>query len=749
MRKLLWFTMGFALAVGICAYLLPPNLYFYVSGGCGVLLATSLALMLKFPKARIAAMLLFGCVMGFVWQAAFDVSYLAVARQCDGKTLQLTVTATVQTEATSYGAVTECRVELEGKPFQIRVYHDETVSLAPGDTLSGPFLLRCTLPGCDSDSSYNRGKGIFLTARPAGELTPQRANETPLFALPARWRMALMNRIDTLFPGDTAGFAKALLLGNTDGIDYETDTAFKLSGIRHVIAVSGLHVSILFSLVYFFAGRRKWLTALVALPVLFLFAAVAGFSPSITRACIMHSLTVVALLMGKEYDPPSALSFAVLVMLLVNPWTVTDVGFQLSVGCLAGIFLFATPIQRWLMEKKCLGRFHGWRRKTANWFSVSVSISLSANIFTTALSALYFGAVSLVSLLTNLLTLWVISFVFYGIILALAASVIFIPVGVAVAWITAWPIRYVLLMARVLASFPLSAVYTQSIYTLFWLIFCYILLAVFLLSKRKDPWVLGGCCIVALCVALLASWAEPMTDDCRLTVLDVGQGQCILLQSEGRNYLVDCGGDSDREAADQAAALLLSQGIRKLDGLIITHYDSDHAAGAVLLLQRLQVDVLFLPNSRDSGQISKNLAASGAATVLQVDRNVVISFGTAKITLIPSQNAESDNESGLCVLFQQEECDILITGDRSARGERELMEHIALPQLDVLVVGHHGSKHSTCRELLIITKPENAIISVGADNYYGHPHTDVLTRLKQYGCAVWRTDLHGTIVYRG
>ena len=234
-----------------------------------------------------------------------------------------------------------------------------------------------------------------------------------------------------------------------------------------------------------------------------------------------------------------------------------------------------------------------------------------------------------------------------------------------------------------------------------------------------------------------------------MTVLNVGQGQCILLQSEGKNYLVDCGGDSDTAAADKAAAMLLSQGIRKLDGLIITHYDSDHAAGAVYLLQRISADVLFLPNSRDSGQIQTALANGDAKTVLMVDRDVVITFGSVKMTLIPSQNAQTDNESGLCILFQRENCDILITGDRSDKGERELMEHMDLPQLDVLVVGHHGSKYSTCRELLMITQPENAIISVGADNIYDHPHKEVLARLRQYGCAVWRTDLHGNIVYRG
>jgi competence protein ComEC len=147
--------------------------------------------------------------------------------------------------------------------------------------------------------------------------------------------------VESAFPADTAAFAKALLLGDSSGLNYELDTAFKLSGIRHIIAVSGLHVSILFSLMYILAGKRKVLTALLGIPVLFLFAAVAGFSPSIVRACVMQVLMIVAMLLDKEYDPPTALSFAVLLMLAVNPSAVTSVSLQLSVGCMMGIFMFS------------------------------------------------------------------------------------------------------------------------------------------------------------------------------------------------------------------------------------------------------------------------------------------------------------------------------------------------------------------------------------------------------------------------
>lgn len=338
---------------------------------------------------------------------------------------------------------------------------------------------------------------------------------------------------------------------------------------------------------------------------------------------------------------------------------------------------------------------------------------------------------------------------FCGILLALTASVVLSPVASVIAWVISWGIRYVLWMAKTLTAFPLSAAYTASIYIVFWLIFCYLLLAVFLLFKRKHPLILGCCAALGLCVALMASWLEPLSDDYRMTVLDVGQGQCILLQSEGRNYLVDCGGDSDTAAADKAAALLLSQGIRQVDGLILTHYDADHADGATLLLQRIDVKTLFLPNSADTDQKALDLVRAASGDVLRIDRDVIITFGDAAITLIPSQNAQTDNESGLCVLFQRKNCDILISGDRSDKGERELIEHISLPQLEVLVVGHHGSKYSTCRELLIKTRPQVAVISVGAQNFYGHPAQEVLERLGQYGCTVLRTDLHGNIIYRG
>lgn len=752
MRKLMWFTLGFAVAAAVGSYALAGQLqlhavewYLLAAGVCLILLGICLLCMLRLTKARIAAMVCFGCVVGFCFQCGFDWVYLSVARAADEMTLDVSIFASDYAYETDYGCAVEGKVKINGRNYRVVAYLPEDTQMAPGDWVNGSFTLKSTLPGGSKESAYDRGKGVFLKAYPKGDMTVLTPEQMPLGAYPAVIRNYVGNMIRDIFPEDTFAFAKALLLGQTEELDYATDNILKVSGIRHVVAVSGLHVTILFSLVYTLVWRKRWLATLIGLPVLALFAAIAGFSPSITRACVMHGLMVLAMLFDREYDPPTALSAAILTMLALNPWSLTDVGFQLSVGCMAGILLFSEPMKNWLLDKKRLGRFAGrWK----GWFSGGVSISISAGIMTAPLCAYYFDMVSILSLATNLLTLWVISFVFYGIMAVCLVALVNVKIAGAIAWAVSWPIRYVLLVAKGIAAVPVAGIYTKSLYVVLWLVLCYGLLAVFLLMKKKQPLVLGCCAAIGLCVALFASWMEPLTDECRVTVLDVGQGQCILLQSEGRNFLVDCGGSNDEHAADEAAALLLSQGIRRLDGLIVTHYDRDHAAGAEYLLSRVAADALYLPNCADDDGTAAGLYRYTGGEICTVSSDVQVVFGDTKITLVPSQSHLDNNESGLCVLYQTKNCDILITGDRSTAGERELLEHMQLPQLEVLIVGHHGSKYSTCRELLMKTNPQYAIISVG-ENHYGHPTDEVLQRLQDFGCEIYRTDENGTVVYRG
>jgi len=254
--------------------------------------------------------------------------------------------------------------------------------------------------------------------------------------------------------------------------------------------------------------------------------------------------------------------------------------------------------------------------------------------------------------------------------------------------------------------------------------------------------------VLGLCVSLMLSFLEPLTCDYRVTVLDVGQGQCILLQSEGSTFLVDCGGGRGEKAADIAAEQLLSQGITRIDGLILTHYDRDHAEGVEFLAPRIDIERVYLPMTEDADGCLQSVLDAVPEQV-PIDSDMTIAFGDARIQLFPAKSMGSGNDSCASVLFQRGKCDTLITGDLSADAERQLLSDYDLPDLEVLIVGHHGSKYSTCPELLEATAPDVAIISVGADNSYGHPTDEVLQRLNAAGCAVYRTDLHGTITYRG
>ena len=251
------------------------------------------------------------------------------------------------------------------------------------------------------------------------------------------------------------------------------------------------------------------------------------------------------------------------------------------------------------------------------------------------------------------------------------------------------------------------------------------------------------CSAVGLCIALMASWLEPLMLDTRITMLDVGQGQAIILQSEGKTFLVDCGGDDDEKTADIVAGTLLSQGIHKLDGVILTHFDRDHAGALPYLLNRIDSDYLFLPDTRNKFELPRTTAAA-----VYVWEDVEIRYGDTVIQIFGPVYSGSSNENSLCVLFDTENCDILITGDRSSFGERMLLRNRELPDVDILVAGHHGAADSASQELLEAVKPETVLISVSEDNIYGHPAPKLLERLEKFGCSVYRTDQSDTIIIR-
>jgi len=740
MRRLMWFTIGFAAACAVAIWLIPDEWILPAALTLG-LLGVVLSFCNRHTAYRVGQIALFGCALGLIWFFSFQTHYLDAAAQLDGKTQAMSLTIADYSYETGYGIGVDAATVVNDRTYRIRVYLDKDISLDPGDVITGDFRLRYTFSKEASDGTYHAGNGIFLLGYQSGEVSVKEASQLSVRHLPAFLSRRLELAIQTCFPEDTVPFAKALLLGKTMELVYEVDTNLKISGIRHVAAVSGLHVAILIGFIYLITLKKPVLTAVVGIPVLALFAALAGFTPSVCRACIMSGLMMLGRCIDREYDGVSALSFAVLVMLIANPLSETSVSLQLSAFSVAGIFLFYEPIYSTLAEK--LPVKNKWLLKLLRAMAASVAVTLSAMSLTTPFCAIYFGAVSLVGVVTNLLTLWVISFVFYGIAIVCALHFVWHSGAVFLAGLVSVAIRYVLLCADILSSFPLAAVYTKSIYIVFWLAFCYGLFAAFWIGKVRRPQILTVCVVFSLLCSILFSWLEPLTDNVRMTVLDVGQGQSILLQSEGKTFLVDCGGDNDKETADTIAETLLSQGIHRIDGIIVTHYDQDHCGALSNLLTRVHTDILIGPESEESIPLPKT-----DATFICVSEDVELTFGETSIKVFGSGYVGSGNENSLCILFERENCAILITGDRSRLGEKLLLRKASLPKLDVLVAGHHGAEDSTSEVLLEATRPEIVMISVGEDNIYSHPAPDLLDRLYQYGCEVYRTDQNGTILFR-
>lgn len=746
MRWLMWFVIGFTAACAAGVYLLSGWWLLLTAASCGVMWVV--LLFFRTPLAKRLAYIVLGCFISFLWLWCFDRVYLQPVRQLDGQTQALQIRVTDYSRPVASGIAAEGKAEIAGKTYCVQFYNKEVTALSPGDAVEGSYVLRYT-GGGSKDPTYHRGNGVFLLCYPMESSSIFYQAFSSPNSFPVIWRQKILSFLDNLFPQDTAPFAKALLLGETDDLSFDARWSLKTSGVYHIVAVSGLHVSILFALVGALCLRHRVLTTLIGLPVLFLFAAVAGFSPSVVRACIMQGLVILALLADKEYDPPTALATAVLIMLAANPLMITSISFQLSVGCMLGILLFSQRIHDYLLKNTRLGPAKGksLRARLIRWVVGSVSVTLSAMSLTVPLCAIWFGTVSLIGIATNLLVLWIISIIFYGIMAACLLGLAWLPLGMLIGWVLSWPIRMILWVTDMISRIPVAAVYTSSVYIVVWIVFCYIMVIAFIKMKKKQPIVLLCCILAGLIGAVACSWIEPRLDNYRITAVDVGQGQCLILQKDGKHYVVDCGGDSGETAANRAIGILHSQGVFRLNGLIVTHYDDDHAGGVSQLLSKVPADTVYMPVFTGESSLRDEISYAYEDRICWVKHDMVLE--DTPITIYPSADTSDDNESSLCVLFQSEDCDILITGDRSNDGELALMAHTDLPDLEILIAGHHGSDDSTSWELLNKTRPEFVIISVGKDNAYGHPNWETLERLKLFGCGIYRTDLEGTIIFRG
>jgi competence protein ComEC len=219
----------------------------------------------------------------------------------------------------------------------------------------------------------------------------------------------------------------------------------------------------------------------------------------------------------------------------------------------------------------------------------------------------------------------------------------------------------------------------------------------------------------------------------------------------GKTILVDCGGEEYNSAGNVAADYLADLGIDTVDLLVLTHYHADHANGLPSLLRRLEVKEVALPDVERGDSLREAVEtqiAEEGATMTYITTHTMYSVGEKEsLRLYAPLGSGESNEMGLSVLASAGDYDVLITGDMDSGVERRLVKYGDLPDIELLVVGHHGSRYSTDAVLLETTRPETAAISVGAGNRYGHPAEETLSRLNEYDVTIYRTDLSGTLVF--
>jgi len=467
----------------------------------------------------------------------------------------------------------------------------------------------------------------------------------------------------------------------------------------------------------------------------------------------MQIFLIIAPLFRRERDSITSLLAALLVLLVVNPYSCASVGLHLSFFATLGIILFTTKINSAISES--LRNNKQYKKKVLriiiNFITSNLATTAGALIFTIPLTAIHFGYVSLISPIANLLIIGAVSFAFpFGLIATLIGFL-----SPLLGTITAFPValtaRYIIFTTRAFAAIPYSIVYSSNAYVMFWLAYSYIIFTALPLLKARLRQYIYPCCIaiILLICTILLSTASIKTVNNSITVLDVGQGLSVVIAAYEATVVVDCGSNSTVNAGEVVHEYLMNTGCTSIDLLIVTHFHADHINGIEFLLSRISVSALAIPDP-DGLFLAEDiieLARRNGTDIIYVTNTYNIPFNELTLFIYPPLGIGDENEQGLSVLTVGN-INALITGDMNSSTERTLLRFADIPKLDLLVVGHHGSRHSTSQELISALTPEIAIIPVGR-NSFGHPSPEVLSRLEQVGSVIYRTDEHGHVTVYG
>lgn len=581
------------------------------------------------------------------------------------------------------------------------------------------------------------------------------------------WNMRLiLGRIyEHIFSEKDSSVMKAVALGDKSELDAGLKELYRVNGIAHILAISGLHISILGMGLY--RGLRKLTVPVTpaagaAAILMFNYAMLVGAGTSTVRAVIMFIIMCAADAERRSYDLPTALALSAASTVFFNPYELMLAGFWMSYMAVAGIAIYFPMLVRGLKKQE------GIRKKIFD----SICGGAAVSMFTMPLIVYNYFEVPLYSVFLNLLVIPLMGVLMVSGILALIAGMISLKAGM----VCALPAHYVLKvydgLCTKIARLPGHSIITGSQGSLR-LVLAYVLfISVILMNRRfikrylKDSFMERKTAAVTdaemlparILVSVLAVFVTVIgvEEPFKLTFLDVGQGDGICIDTAAGTVMTDCGSTSEEELYKYTLLPFLKhQGIAEIDSWYLSHPDADHISGIADMLKddncNIRIRRLILPDAKGAAEDFAEITAAAerrGCEVIYAHAGQVLKLGEMMITnLHPSQGytCEDVNEYSQIMLLEYEKLSVMLTGDATVDSEAAVLKSRLPGQVDILKAGHHGSHTSSSAEWLRALSPEVTVISCGRNNRYGHPHADVLERLEALGSRVYRTDRNGCI----
>ncbi|WP_040207915.1 DNA internalization-related competence protein ComEC/Rec2 [Neobacillus jeddahensis] len=608
--------------------------------------------------------------------------------------------------------------------------------------------------------TYLRAKKIYwivdIQGSPLQPCTPMKFSPIILIK---QLRFNGIHYLDNHFPPDIASLSAALIFGDKSLLTPDLLTSYQKTGIVHLLAISGLHVSLFIGMIFYIGIRcgltRQFMTnfLLFTLPG---YAILTGASPSVIRSTLMIFLV---LLTAKRKNhlhllPIDAISLAILIFLLFSPLVIFDVGFQLSFIVSFAIILSAPHI------------LQRYQRNSIRMLVTSVTAQLAA----LPLLLYHYFELSLLGIFANLVYIPLFSFVYLpGVYLLYLSHILFGKTPTLLLGLFLKMIELSNQLIDLLGHFSFGRFIPGKPSIIMLIIYFLLIVAIFYIWEGNH-YTNRSLQLLILSITLFSfqtawNWLKPVGE---VTMIDVGQGDSILihLPHGNGNMLIDTGGAVNfveekwklrskpfEVGRDVVVPYLKGKGITKIDKLILTHGDMDHIGGAITILKELEVKQILMPSVAEPSEEELAIIQEAKKQGIPI-RKVSVddqwkSTDSEFYILSPEMNFTGERNSGsIAFVAQIGGVSWFFGGDLDQEGEERILRKSPRIAVDVLKVGHHGSKTSSAEAFIQQLKPRVALISAGENNRFGHPHQEVLDRLYETNTIIYRTDLQGAITYR-